>query len=67
MSGHGGNIRHLATRIGCKSEEILDFSANINPQGPPEYIWNVFAAPIFFSFIHFKKYSFPNAQVADLI
>ncbi len=43
MSGHGGNIRQLAAQISCKPEEILDFSANINPLGPPEYIWNVLA------------------------
>lgn len=46
MSGHGGNIRQLAAQIGCNPEEILDFSANINPLGPPEYIWNVLARSI---------------------
>ncbi|WPD24308.1 MAG: cobyric acid synthase [Candidatus Electrothrix scaldis] len=43
MSGHGGNTRELATRLGCQPEEILDFSANINPLGPPEYLWNLLA------------------------
>ncbi|MCI5150682.1 MAG: aminotransferase class I/II-fold pyridoxal phosphate-dependent enzyme, partial [Candidatus Electrothrix sp. MAN1_4] len=44
QSGHGGNIRELATRLGCQPEEILDFSANINPFGPPEYLWNILSA-----------------------
>ncbi|MCI5134160.1 MAG: cobyric acid synthase [Candidatus Electrothrix sp. AW2] len=44
MSGHGGNIREMAARLGCPPEKILDFSANINPLGPPEYLWNVLAA-----------------------
>ncbi len=29
---HGGNIYQFAQRIGCLSEQVLDFSANINPQ-----------------------------------
>lgn len=43
MIGHGGNIHRLATRLSCRPGDILDFSANINPLGPPEYIWNVLA------------------------
>lgn len=37
-SSHGGNILKLAQTIGCKPEEILDFSANINPLGFPEWL-----------------------------
>jgi threonine-phosphate decarboxylase len=29
---HGGNIYPFARRIGCLPEQVLDFSANINPQ-----------------------------------
>ncbi len=37
MAGqHGGNLRHLALRAGLRPESILDFSASINPLGPPE-------------------------------
>ncbi len=43
MAGHGGNIRQLAEQLGCRADEIIDFSANINPMGPPEYLWNVLA------------------------
>ena len=29
---HGGNIYQFAERIGCLPEQVLDFSANINPE-----------------------------------
>jgi threonine-phosphate decarboxylase len=29
---HGGNIYQFAQRLGCFPEQVLDFSANINPQ-----------------------------------
>jgi adenosylcobyric acid synthase len=32
---HGGNVRRVAETEGCTPEDILDFSANINPLGPP--------------------------------
>jgi threonine-phosphate decarboxylase len=32
---HGGNIYELSALAGCSPEEILDFSASINPLGPP--------------------------------
>jgi cobyric acid synthase CobQ/L-threonine-O-3-phosphate decarboxylase len=35
---HGGNIRKLARASGRPVEDILDFSANINPLGPPEWL-----------------------------
>ncbi|WP_432734601.1 cobyric acid synthase [Maridesulfovibrio sp. FT414] len=35
---HGGNLRRLAERAGCPSSEIVDFSANINPLGPPAWL-----------------------------
>ncbi|MCE5263600.1 MAG: cobyric acid synthase [Deltaproteobacteria bacterium] len=37
MTGrHGGNLRRIALASGRAMGEILDFSANINPLGPPE-------------------------------
>ena len=39
--GHGGHVRNLANRAGCKPEEILDFSASINPLGPPDCLRQV--------------------------
>jgi len=35
-SEHGGNIAALAGRAGCAPRQIIDFSASINPLGPPE-------------------------------
>ena len=35
---HGGNIRSLARVSGLAESQILDFSASINPLGPPEWL-----------------------------
>jgi adenosylcobyric acid synthase len=35
---HGGNVRQLAQVAGIPEQKILDFSANINPLGPPEWL-----------------------------
>jgi adenosylcobyric acid synthase len=35
-TGHGGNLRDLALRAGLNRDDVLDFSASINPLGPPE-------------------------------
>ncbi|TVS15139.1 MAG: cobyric acid synthase [Planctomycetaceae bacterium] len=35
-AGHGGNLRQLAIHAGRDPERIVDFSASINPLGPPE-------------------------------
>ena len=32
---HGGQLRDIARRFGIPMSELLDFSANINPEGPP--------------------------------
>ena len=32
---HGGNVYELASGAGCSPDDILDFSASINPLGPP--------------------------------
>ncbi|MBU4366866.1 MAG: threonine-phosphate decarboxylase CobD, partial [Verrucomicrobia bacterium] len=36
--GHGGNRNRLAQLAGKAPDEILDFSANINPLGPPDWL-----------------------------
>ncbi len=38
ITGHGGNKRKLAEKIGCDVEDIIDMSSNLNPLGPPETI-----------------------------
>ncbi len=35
---HGGNLRKLAEQAGCAPSDILDFSASINPLGPPAWL-----------------------------
>ena len=32
---HGGQLHHIAKRFGIAAPLLLDFSANINPEGPP--------------------------------
>lgn len=32
---HGGNVYQIASHLGCSPDEILDYSASINPFGPP--------------------------------
>ena len=34
MHAHGGNIYHAGRERGCQPQDILDFSASINPLGP---------------------------------
>ncbi|MDY7022249.1 MAG: threonine-phosphate decarboxylase CobD [Cyanobacteriota bacterium] len=34
--GHGGNLTWAASVAGCSPSDILDFSASINPWGPPQ-------------------------------
>lgn len=33
---HGGNLVWAANQVGCPASSILDFSASINPLGPPQ-------------------------------
>src|SRR5712692_3772663 len=34
--GHGGSVYEAARRWGIDPDKVLDFSANINPLGPPQ-------------------------------
>jgi threonine-phosphate decarboxylase len=35
VPAHGGQLRQIAERFGVSASGLLDFSANINPEGPP--------------------------------
>lgn len=35
---HGGQLRQIAERFGIPVSQLLDFSANINPEGPPPVV-----------------------------
>lgn len=37
-TGHGGNIHAVLRESGRHHDQIIDFSANINPLGPPEWL-----------------------------
>ena len=36
---HGGNVHDAARRLGLSPGDLLDYSANINPLGPPPGLW----------------------------
>jgi threonine-phosphate decarboxylase len=36
LNGHGGNINQLCNKYGLNPDEVIDFSASVNPLGCPE-------------------------------
>ena len=58
---HGGNLSRLAKASGRPLEEIVDFSANINPLGPPEWLRLVISSRIS-SLVHY-----PDPDCTELI
>lgn len=38
---HGGNVYSIARKLNISVSELIDFSANINPLGPPDFIKQV--------------------------
>lgn len=43
---HGGNLQRLSNKAAIPQSEILDFSANINPLGPPEWLRSLISSRI---------------------
>jgi len=41
---HGGNVYEVASSLGCSPDAILDYSASINPLGPPPRLADEFNA-----------------------
>jgi threonine-phosphate decarboxylase len=41
---HGGNVYEIASRLGCSPDVLLDYSASINPLGPPPGLLEAFNA-----------------------
>lgn len=60
-SRHGGNLNLIAEVSGRKVEEIIDFSANINPLSPPEWLRPVISAHVS-SLVHY-----PDPDCTELI
>ena len=43
---HGGNLRQLSASAGVPATQLVDFSANLNPLGPPEWLRPLISANI---------------------
>lgn len=43
---HGGQLRQISERFGIPAFQLLDFSANINPQGPPPSVLQALQAAL---------------------
>lgn len=41
---HGGNVYEISSRLGCSPDAILDYSASINPLGPPPGLLDEFTS-----------------------
>ena len=50
--GHGGYINRLAREAGLRPDQVLDFSANINPLGPPEWFRSLISSQLS-SLVHY--------------
>ena len=49
---HGGHVNRLAREAGLAADRLLDFSANINPLGPPEWFRPLVSAQLS-SLVHY--------------
>jgi threonine-phosphate decarboxylase len=43
---HGGQLQQIAERFGMPVSELLDFSANVNPEGPPPSVLSTLRASL---------------------
>ncbi len=60
LNGHGGNINQLCNKYGLNPDEIIDFSASVNPLGCPEDVHKV----ILQRFDDIKNY--PDSECTNL-
>ncbi len=60
LSGHGGNIKQICDKYGLSPDEIIDFSASINPLGCPEVVRKAVSEQ-FNDILHY-----PDSQCTDL-
>ncbi len=58
---HGGNLTRLSRITGIPEDEILDFSANINPLGLPEWFRSVVSASLS------KIVHYPDPDCTELV
>ena len=60
LNGHGGNIKQICNKYGLNPDEIIDFSASINPLGCPEVVRKAVSE----QFNDIRHY--PDSECADL-
>jgi len=60
LNGHGGNINKLCDKYGLNPDEVIDFSASINPLGCPEDVHKI----ILERFDDIKNY--PDSECTNL-
>jgi cobyric acid synthase CobQ/L-threonine-O-3-phosphate decarboxylase len=60
-NAHGGNLRELARAAHRPAEAILDFSANLNPLGPPEWLRSLISSQVS-ALVHY-----PDPECAALV
>ena len=58
---HGGDLNHLSAASGYSRAQILDFSASINPLGPPEWLRGLVSSRLS-DLIHY-----PDPEASDLV
>lgn len=59
FKGHGGNLAEIRERYGWTPDEIVDFSANVNPLGPPPGVLEAFQN----AFREISSYPDPQSRV----
>ncbi len=60
LSGHGGNVKQICDKYGLNPDEIIDFSASINPLGCPSVVEKAVTE----QFNDIRHY--PDSQCSDL-
>jgi threonine-phosphate decarboxylase len=60
---HGGQLQQIAERFSIPVSELLDFSANINPDGPPSSVWSSLRASLD---DHSALTEYPDLQLTEL-
>jgi len=60
---HGGQLQQIAERFGIPASRLLDFSANINPEGPPSSVLSTLRASLDDSSV-LREY--PDLQLTEI-
>ncbi len=63
LPSHGGQLRRISERYGIPPSELLDFSANINPEGPPAGVLTALRAALAEPYV---LLDYPDLEEAEL-